>query len=137
MGEGLAIGVDIYLADTQEKAIAEALPYYEENMKMFGPLNFVPGLTDQQKLELEYPTDDLIPTLPKIEDFIKAGSYLFGPPELIIEGLMKVQDAYPGIEQVNVQVLQPLPRKRMLEQFEWFGKEVIPAFKAPAKVAAS
>jgi hypothetical protein len=45
LGEGLAIGVSFYLAKTREQAIREMLPYYEEHVKMFAPLGFVPGIT--------------------------------------------------------------------------------------------
>ena len=48
LGEGLAIGVSFYLAKTREQAIREMLPYYEEHVKMFAPLGFVPGITPAQ-----------------------------------------------------------------------------------------
>src|SRR5207247_757578 len=48
LGEGLAIGVSFYLAQTREQAIREMLPYYEEHVKMFAPLGFVPGITQAQ-----------------------------------------------------------------------------------------
>src|SRR5262249_62008166 len=48
LGEGLALGVSFYLAKTREQAISEMLPYYEEHVKMFAPLGFVPGITPPQ-----------------------------------------------------------------------------------------
>src|SRR5260370_22444449 len=45
LGEGLAIGVSFYLAKAREEAIREMLAYYEEHVKMFAPLGFVPGIT--------------------------------------------------------------------------------------------
>ena len=38
LGEGLAIGYTIHIAETEKKAIEEARPFFEENMKMFAPL---------------------------------------------------------------------------------------------------
>src|SRR4030095_12078591 len=47
-GEDLCIGLFMHLAATREKAIREITPYYEEHVKMFGPLGFVPGITPDQ-----------------------------------------------------------------------------------------
>ena len=38
-----AVGMFFYLAETREKAVREMTPYYEEHVKMFAPLGFVPG----------------------------------------------------------------------------------------------
>ena len=48
LGEGICVGVNFYLADSQEQAVREATPYYEEHAKMFAPLGFFRGLTDEQ-----------------------------------------------------------------------------------------
>src|SRR5919197_1688296 len=48
LGTDLIIGYSFYIADSEEQAIREATPFFEENMKMFAPLGFVPGLTDEQ-----------------------------------------------------------------------------------------
>src|SRR5581483_7189274 len=48
LGEDLAIGFHFYLADTEEAAIREAGKYYEENLKMFGPLRLVRALSAEQ-----------------------------------------------------------------------------------------
>jgi hypothetical protein len=44
----LTIGVSFYLAKSREQAIREMRPYYEEHIKMFAPLGFVPGITPAQ-----------------------------------------------------------------------------------------
>ena len=46
LGTDLIIGHSFHIAETEQKAIEEARPYFEENMKMFGPLGFVRGLTE-------------------------------------------------------------------------------------------
>ena len=48
LGEGLCVGFHFQLADTQEAAIKVAAPFFEENLKMFGPLRLVRSLTDAQ-----------------------------------------------------------------------------------------
>lgn len=132
LGGDLIIGFSFHIADTQEKAMREARPFFEENMKMFGPLGFVRGLTDEQIAALGDPALAPHAGLPTIEDSVKAGSWLCGPPEHIIERLMEVQERYPGLEQVNVGAVVGTPQEVVVEQLEWFAKEVMPAFKAQA-----
>src|SRR5439155_629686 len=48
LGENLCLGIFIHLAETREKAVREIKPFYEEHVKMFGPLGFVPGITPAQ-----------------------------------------------------------------------------------------
>ena len=48
LGEGLCIGFSFHIADSVEQGIKEATPFFEENIKMFAPLGFVPGLTPEQ-----------------------------------------------------------------------------------------
>ena len=48
LGENLTVGIFFHLAKTREQAIRELTPYYEEHVKMFAPLGFVPGVTPQQ-----------------------------------------------------------------------------------------
>src|SRR2546429_3518021 len=48
LGEDLCLGIFFYLAETREKAIRELTPFYEEHVKMFAPLGFVPGMTPAQ-----------------------------------------------------------------------------------------
>ena len=48
LGENLAIGIFFHLANSREQAIREITPFYEEHVKMFAPLGFVPGITPAQ-----------------------------------------------------------------------------------------
>ena len=66
---------------------------------------------------------------------MKAGNWYCGPPEGCVEYLQMLQEKYPGLEMMNVSSSMGTPQKVMAEQPEWFGKEVIPAFK-PQKVHA-
>ena len=132
LGEDLAIGFTIHIAETEDKAIKEARAFFEENMKMFAPLGFVRGLSEEQIRAVEDPQRARAAGLPTLEDGVKAGSWLCGPPELVAEKLAALQDRYPGLEQVNVGSVIGTPQSVILEQLEAFGKEVMPKFKAPA-----
>src|SRR6266542_2992652 len=48
VGEGLSLGIFYHLADSRERAVREITPWYEEHVKMFGPLGFVPGIAPSQ-----------------------------------------------------------------------------------------
>ena len=48
LGEGLSLGIFYHLADSRARAVREITPWYEEHVKMFGPLGFVPGITPAQ-----------------------------------------------------------------------------------------
>ena len=48
LGEGICVGVNFHLADSREQAVREATPFYEEHAKMFAPLGFFRGLSDEQ-----------------------------------------------------------------------------------------
>lgn len=133
LGEDLIFGFSFHIAETEEKAIDEARLYFEENMKMFGPLGFVRGLTDEQLDALGDPKRAPTAGLPTIEDAVAAGQWLCGPPELIIEKLMAVQEMYPGLDQVNMGNVIGTPQSVILEQLEWFAKDVMPAFKGKVK----
>ena len=136
LGGNLIIGFSIHLADTEEQAITEAGRYAEENMKMFGPLGFVRGLTEAQIVALGDPSRARHAGLPTIRDGIRAGSWLCGPPELVAEKLLAVQEHYPGLEQINVGSVIGTPQTVILEQLEWFARDVMPRFQRRASATA-
>jgi len=138
LGADLCIGLSFHIADSEEQAIREATPFFEENLKMFAPLGFVRGLTDEQVAAAADPARARQAGLPTIRDGVKAGAWLCGPPELIVEKLLAVQEKYPGLEQINVGQVVGTPRRVILEQLEWFAKAVMPAFKkTEARVPAA
>src|SRR5271165_3241358 len=47
LGENLMLGIFVHLADTRDKAVNELRPLYEEHVKMFAPLGFVPGASPE------------------------------------------------------------------------------------------
>ena len=135
LGGDLIIGFSIHLADTEEKGMNEARLFFEENMKMFAPLGFFHGLSDEQIVALGDPSRARSAGLPSIEDGVRAGSWLCGPPELVAEKINNIQEMYPGLTQINVGSVVGTPQKVILEQLEWFGKEVMPQFKNQGNVA--
>ena len=130
LGGDLIIGFSYHIAATEEKAIKEASRYFEEHMKMFAPLGFVRGLTDEQVAAIADPQKARTAGLPTLRDAVEAGSWLCGPPELIIDKLMDVQKRYPGLNQVTINNAVGTPESVILEQLDRFAKEVMPAFKS-------
>ena len=128
LGGDLCIGFSFHIADSVEQGIKEATPFFEENMKMFAPLGFVPGLRPEQIDALADPKLARSCNPPTLRNAVKAGSWLIGPPELITEQLMEVQHKYPGLEVVNVGQVVGTPQAVILEQLERFSAEVMPAF---------
>ena len=90
LGEDLCFGFHFYIAETQEQGIREAAKYYE-TLKMFGPLRLVRALTDQQIANMADPAKAPYANLPTLEQAAKAGGFLCGPPEQIIEQLQSLE----------------------------------------------
>ncbi len=122
LGEGLSFGFHFYIADTQEEAIKKAAGYYEENLKMFGPLRLVRALTDEQIELMADPTKAPTAGLPSLDNAVKAGGFLAWPPDLIIEQLK-------GLERVAVSHPMGTSESVILEQLQRFSEEIMPAFK--------
>ena len=136
LGGDLIVTYNTFLGDTQQAAMDEAAVYMEEFMKMFGPLGFVP-LTPEQIEAMGDPKRARSTGLPTMKDGVDAGRWLCGPPELIREQILAIQESLPGLEEINIGPPSGgVPEKVYLEQLEWFGREVMPGFKAQAKTAA-
>jgi alkanesulfonate monooxygenase SsuD/methylene tetrahydromethanopterin reductase-like flavin-dependent oxidoreductase (luciferase family) len=139
LGERLALGYQFHISSSREQAIREAAPHYEENMKMFGELRLVRALTDEQIAAMRDPRLAATTKLPRIEDAVKAGGFLAGRPEDIVEQLKAVEKRYPGLNRVICATPLGTPLDAQLEDLDRFAKEVIPAFRsaaAPARAAA-
>jgi len=132
LGTDLVIGYTVYIDDTEEKAINQSRRYFEENMKMFAPLGFVRGLSDEQITALGQGPKARSAGLPTLEEAVKAGSWLCGPPETVAEKINDLQVRYPGLQEINVGSVIGTPQSVILEQLERFGKEVMPKFKKQA-----
>jgi alkanesulfonate monooxygenase SsuD/methylene tetrahydromethanopterin reductase-like flavin-dependent oxidoreductase (luciferase family) len=136
LGEGLSIGVHFHIADTQEKAVKEAAKYFEENLKMFGPLRLVRGLSDEQMSDMADPARAPYADLPSIEASVNGGGYLCGPPSYIVESLKRLEERYPGMRRLNVSHPIGTPQAVILEHMQIFAEEVMPAFDGVTASAA-
>jgi len=134
-GEGLSVGFHFHLAPTVEQAMDEAQGFYEENLKMFGPLRLHRGLSEQQITDIGDPRRAPTAGLPTIQSAVESQAFLAGPPDRIIEQLKAVEKEYPALERIGVSHPMGTPQSVITEQLEWFGKEVMPAFKG--KVATT
>lgn len=129
LGENLSFGFHFYIADSVEEGIKAAGKYYEENLKMFGPLRLVRALSEEQIEQMSDPKVAPTADLPKIDDAVKSGGFLAGPPDLIIEQLKGLEARYPGLDRISVGQPVGTPQSVILEQLERFSKEIMPAFK--------
>jgi alkanesulfonate monooxygenase SsuD/methylene tetrahydromethanopterin reductase-like flavin-dependent oxidoreductase (luciferase family) len=129
LGADLAFGYQYYIAPSREQGIKEAGKFYEENLKIFGPLRLVRALTDQQIEDMADPKKAPTAGLPTITQAIRAGGFLCGTPEQIIEDLKAVEARYPGLERIIVTMPVGTPQTVILEQLERFATEVMPAFQ--------
>ena len=128
LGSDLVIGYHFHMGDTTEDASREAARYFEENLKMFGPLRLVRSLSDEQIEVMSDPKRAPHADLPTIEGAVEVGGYLCGPPELMIERIMELEKRYPGLERVNVSHPMGAPESMILEHMQQFAEEVMPAF---------
>ena len=129
LGGNLIISFSVYLAESTDQGIREARSFFEENMKMFAPLGFVRGLTDDQIEALGDPDRAYTANLPTLEQGVEGGSWLIGTPEQVTEQLMNIQKQYPGLEEINVGMPVGTPQSVIIEQLEQFAEDVMPAFK--------
>jgi alkanesulfonate monooxygenase SsuD/methylene tetrahydromethanopterin reductase-like flavin-dependent oxidoreductase (luciferase family) len=129
LGTDLVIGLMFHIADTEEQAIREATPFFEEWMKMFAPLGFVPGLSDAQVGALADRSQARHAALPTLSEAVKSGAWLVGPPEHIVERLQELQTRYPGLEEVHVGQVVGTDQQVIVDQLERFARDVMPVFK--------
>src|SRR5512133_2672257 len=129
LGENLQLGLHCHLARTREQAIREITPIYEEHVKMFAPLGFVPGLTPEQVAAVARRGGWSAAGVPTVEHYMDLGSWFAGTPAQLVDLLKGFEESYPGMEHISLSSPIGTPKTTMLEQFQWIAEEVIPAFK--------
>ena len=135
LGEDLAIAVQIHMADTQEKAMHEATPFYEEQLKVLAPLGRLPHITEEQVRATFDPLKAPLAGLPTIQDVVDEGTWICGPPEHVTERIMELQERFPGLERLSIGAGGlGIPPHVIRQDLEWFGTEVMPAVGQPASV---
>ena len=101
-GANISVGFHFHLAPTVEQAMDEAQGFFEENLKMFGPLRLTRPLSDQQISDISDPRRAPYADLPTIQGAVESGAFLAGPPDRVIEQIKAVEKEYPGLERVGV-----------------------------------
>ena len=125
LGGDLVIGLTYYFDDTEQKAYDASLPLIAEYQKMFAPLGFVRPITPQQVELVANPATAASAGLPTPRD----QEWVLGPPELMVERLLELEEHFPGLEEVMVGQPVATPSQILLEQMEVFGTEVLPRFR--------
>jgi alkanesulfonate monooxygenase SsuD/methylene tetrahydromethanopterin reductase-like flavin-dependent oxidoreductase (luciferase family) len=138
LGEDLSVGFHFYIADSREEAIRFLGPYHEENVKMFGPLRLLRSLSEEQIENLKDPATALADSsLPKLDEAVAQGSVLAGTPDQIIERLRQLEEEFPGLERVTLGHPSGISDAVIVEQFERFAAEIMPAFSGRAEAVAT
>jgi alkanesulfonate monooxygenase SsuD/methylene tetrahydromethanopterin reductase-like flavin-dependent oxidoreductase (luciferase family) len=122
-------GLVIHLADSKARALREIVPLYEEHMKMFAPLGFMPGLTREQIETVARRGGWYEAGVPRVEHYIKVGGWFAGTPEELVAHLRMFEERFPGMEHVSLSMPMGTPEAIMLEQYRCVGEAVIPVFK--------
>lgn len=129
LGENLMIGIFFYLADSREEALKEITPFYEEHAKMFAPLGFLPGVTQEQIATIARRGGWDEAGVPTVEHYMKMGAWFAGTPEELVAYLRDLESRYPGMEHINLSTPMGTPQTVMLDQFRWVSEAVMPAFR--------
>jgi alkanesulfonate monooxygenase SsuD/methylene tetrahydromethanopterin reductase-like flavin-dependent oxidoreductase (luciferase family) len=137
LGEGLALGVSFYLARTREQAIREMLPYYEEHVKMFAPLGFVPGITPPQIEAVAKRGGWAAAGVPTLDHYLKLGSWFAGTPDDLVAHLKSFEERYPGMQHINLSPPLTTPKDRIVDQYRMVGELVMPHFRPRPAVQAA
>jgi alkanesulfonate monooxygenase SsuD/methylene tetrahydromethanopterin reductase-like flavin-dependent oxidoreductase (luciferase family) len=125
IGEDVALGYRFFIGETQEKAIEEARPYFEEAMKFAAPLGLM-RLNQEQIDEVARPGRPQGIELPTLEEAVENKVWLCGPPEQIADHLTSVEDKYPGVERVNLGAVMGMPQEVFKDQLTKFAEGVFP-----------
>ncbi len=126
-GEDVALGYRFFIAETREKAIKQAQPYFEEAMKFGAPLGLTALSPEQIETVANIHTTRGV-ALPTLEEAVENHTWLCGPPETIIEHFKKVEEDYPGVERINVGAVMGMPLEVFKDQLTMFAEKVMPAF---------
>jgi alkanesulfonate monooxygenase SsuD/methylene tetrahydromethanopterin reductase-like flavin-dependent oxidoreductase (luciferase family) len=137
LGENLMVGLHGLVARTREEALRRLTPIYEEHVKMFAPLGFVPGLTPEQIAAVAKRGGWDAAGVPKVEHFMGLGSWFAGTPDDLVVFLKGIEEKYPGMEHVNFGSPLSTPKDLMVEQFHTIAEEVMPHFRGKATVHAA
>jgi len=127
LGEDTAVGYRFFIADTQQKAIEQARPYFEEAMKFAAPLGLM-RLSPEQMAAVAAPHRHPGGALPTLEAAVASKTWLCGPAEQIVDHLRGVEEQYPGLQRINLGAVMGMPREVFKDQLTKFAEGVMPHF---------
>jgi len=128
LGEDMALGFRMFVAESKEKAIKLARPYFEEAMKFAGPLGVMP-LTPEQNESVVNRGKTPGVALPTLDEAVEAGSWLCGTSADIVEHFKGIEEKYPGVERVNIGAVMGMPLEVFKDQLSIISEEVMPSFR--------
>ena len=137
LGEDICLGIHFYVAETREQAIREITPLFEEHAKMFAPLGFLPGLSDDQKAAIAGRGGWDRAGVPTVEDYMKQKSWFAGSADDLIVYLKALEEMFPGLEYINLSPPVGTPQAKMVELFQQVGEDVMPHFGGGSRQAAA
>ncbi len=132
----MSVGFHFFIDESEEIAVKKAAGYFEENLKIFGPLRLVRSLSDEQVEVMSDPKRAPYADLPRLQNAVDAGAFLCGTPEQIVERLKRLEEQYPGLDRVSMGQPVGVPQTIILEQLQRLSEEVMPAFKGRVEAAA-
>ena len=125
LGSGLALGIGFYIADNENDAMERLRPFHDERFKWFAPFGFVRYADEEGRV---WGTPGAPARTPRIEDGVQQKAWICGPPSHQNEFLKKVEEKYPGLENIMLHWPEGMPRDEYLSQLRIFAEEVMPAF---------
>jgi alkanesulfonate monooxygenase SsuD/methylene tetrahydromethanopterin reductase-like flavin-dependent oxidoreductase (luciferase family) len=125
LGEDLAWGAGLFLADSVEAGIEGVRPFHDERYKWFAPFGFVRYADDQGR---PWGTPGAPTGVPSIEEGVRQKAWLIGPPSLMIERLRELESDYPGLEHIVLHWPEGMPAEQWIDQLRAFASDVMPAF---------
>ena len=137
LGEDLAINVTVFLGKSREAALKQMVPYYEEQVKMFAPLGFVPGLTPEQMDAVARRGGWDKAGVPTVENNLKMGSWFAGTPDDLVKHLKSLEERFPGMQHTNLSPPLTTPTDEIVEQYRLIGEHVMPHFAGRSRLPAA
>ncbi len=128
LGQDLILGFRMTIAETQERAMNLARPYFEEHAKFMGPLGMLRYSEEHVKAVAARQAQS--PTMATLENGVANRSWLCGPSRDIVAYLKEVEARYPGLDHIMIAWALGTPRALMIDQLTRFSREVMPAFAA-------
>jgi alkanesulfonate monooxygenase SsuD/methylene tetrahydromethanopterin reductase-like flavin-dependent oxidoreductase (luciferase family) len=136
LGEGLAIGVQVHIADTRRAALREAAPWFEEQLKALAPLGRFPHLTGEQIRGTAEGLTARGAGLPTIQDADDEGAWVCGPPDYVRDHLLSLIERLPGLRRIFIQTGSlGVPPSAMRADLEWFSQDVMPKIEKAVPAA--